>query len=655
MSNIPRDAAIVDFESYPIQDRPAYPPEPVGVALDVPGKKPRYLAWAHPGGGNTCTFGEARAALAEVWASGRPVGFHNAKFDLVVAYEKMGLPALPWERVHDTMLLLYLDDPRSVTFSLKPSAERLLGEAPDERDEMIDWLVEHVRLSGHRLSESPKSDWYAGAFVAYAPVPLAGRYAVGDVTRTRGLLRLLHKRVVEERRMGAAYDRERRLIHVMHELEAQGIRIAADRLERDLTRYTEVFGRIDEWLCRRLRVASDTNLNSTEALAAALLRGKAIDRTRLERSRKTGKYLTNKEAIEAALIDEQVGAMLIYRSKLKTDLTTFMGPWLETARGSGGYIFTSWFSTRSDDHGTRTGRFSSSPNFQNLPKETEPLFYHEKRKGHPEDDKLPRCPLPLPALPLIRGYVIPYEDDDVLIDRDYSQQELRILGHFEDGPLLAAYRENPWMDVHDHTLHLVNDLLNEHFPRKIIKNTNFGIVYGLGLEKLARKSKCTVTMADKVRKAVRRLYPGVQVITAEMKRKEAAHEPLKTWGGREYFCEEPRLVELPNGAKKLQTYGYRMLNLLIQGSAADCTKEALLQYWDVKPRGHRVLTIPHDELLVSVPRRDRDRGMRIMREAMESVEFDVPMLSEGKWGTEDWAHLEAYDKAGKRVEEKAAS
>jgi len=414
-------------------------------------------------------------------------------------------------------------------------------------------------------------------------------------------------------------------------------------LKRDVDFYTNVFTNIDAWLCQRLRVSHDTNFNSGEELAAALIRGKAVDKKRLGRGAK-GQYLTNKDAIAAALIDNQVGTMLVYRAKLKTDLTTFMAPWLETANGSGGFIFTEWFSTRSDDHGTKTGRWSSSPNFQNMPKEVEPMFHHEDPKAG-----LPRAPIKLPPLPFIRGYVVPYEEGDVLIDRDYSQQELRILGHFENGPLLAAYQANPWMDIHEHTQRLVNELLHTNFGRKPIKNTNFGIVYGLGLAKLALKSRCEVAVADQLRKAVRRLYPGVEEVNREMKRKAATHEPLKTWGGREYYCEEPKLVELPNGAKKWQSYEYRMLNILIQGSAAECTKEAVLRYWEAKPENHRVLTIPHDEILASVPRRERDTGMEIMRKCMESVEFDVPMLSEGKWSLESWADLEAYDKAGKRV------
>jgi DNA polymerase I-like protein with 3'-5' exonuclease and polymerase domains len=637
-----RHAAIVDFEAFPIVARPSYPPEPVGVAISVPGRKSKYYAWAHPLGGNTCTWAEARAALGEVWDSGRDVAFHNAKFDLSVSVHKMGLPMLPWKRIYDTMLMLFLDDPRVATFALKPSADRLLGLPPDERNAVEEWLLEHQPVPGVKLSPSRKSEWYAGGFIAYAPVSLVGPYAIGDVDRTRAIGNLLLPRLAQ-RRMLEAYDRERKLISIAMELEEQGVRVAHARLAKDVDLYGDVAQRLDKWLCQRLKVPADTNLNSGSELVKALVKGKAVDTTKLGVT-KTGKDQTNKEALGRAITDKQVEAALIYRAKLKTNLGTFMEPWLETANRSGGYIFTEWHSTRTDENGTKSGRFSSS-RFQNMSKELEePLFADA---DHP---LLPKAPIALPKvyLPLIRGYVTTYEDGDVLIDRDYSQQEYRILAHFEGGALMRAYLENPWIDLHEHSRLLINDLLHANFTRKPVKNTGFGILYGLGLEKLALKNKCTVEVADQLRKAFKQIYPGLKDIQEVLKQRERDHEPVRTWGGREYFCEEPKLVTLPNGAKKLQTYGYRMLNYLIQPSAADCTKEALVRYWEHKPVNHRVLTIPHDEFLVSVPAKERDVGMELLRLNMESVEFSVPMLSDGKWSPTDWATLKTYDKAGKR-------
>ena len=131
--------AFVDFETEAIAPRPDYPPRPVGVAIRRPqDRKSKYYAWGHPIG-NNCTEAEALAALREVWESDWFVSMHNAKFDLAVAEEKLGLAVLPWQRVHDTMVLAYLVDPHAKKIGLKELAEERLGVPPTERDAVRDW------------------------------------------------------------------------------------------------------------------------------------------------------------------------------------------------------------------------------------------------------------------------------------------------------------------------------------------------------------------------------------------------------------------------------------------------------------------------------------------------------------------------------------
>jgi DNA polymerase I-like protein with 3'-5' exonuclease and polymerase domains len=96
----------------------------------------------------------------------------------------------------------------------------------------------------------------------------------------------------------------------------------------------------------------------------------------------------------------------------------------------------------------------------------------------------------------------------------------------------------------------------------------------------------------------------------------------------------------------MMTFDYKLVNYLVQGSSADCTKEAVLAYMLVKPDTHRLLLSVHDELLVSVPRREVKRGMECLRTAMEGVKFDLPMLSEGSVSETNWAELRPYDKKG---------
>jgi DNA polymerase I-like protein with 3'-5' exonuclease and polymerase domains len=91
-----------------------------------------------------------------------------------------------------------------------------------------------------------------------------------------------------------------------------------------------------------------------------------------------------------------------------------------------------------------------------------------------------------------------------------------------------------------------------------------------------------------------------------------------------------------------------MMNTLIQGSAADCTKQALINYHNIKPKHHVNYLSLHDELLSSVPRKERELGMNKMKEAMEAVEFDLPMLSEGTWSPKGWIKMKPYDKKGVR-------
>ena len=74
----------VDFETDAIVGNPIVnPPKPVGVAIEIPGQEPFYMAWGHPTE-NNCEYGTAHEYLAKVRNSGRDIVFHNAVFDISV-------------------------------------------------------------------------------------------------------------------------------------------------------------------------------------------------------------------------------------------------------------------------------------------------------------------------------------------------------------------------------------------------------------------------------------------------------------------------------------------------------------------------------------------------------------------------------------------
>jgi DNA polymerase-1 len=627
----------IDFETYGIEGRPAYPPVPVGVSIKPFGRPARYWAWGHVSGGNNCTKERAIQELRRVWDSPGGLLFHNGRFDLDVAETHLGLPIPSPERVHDTLFLLFLSDPHAWDLGLKPSAKRLLDMEPEERDFVFEWLKEHQPVPNVKIRTIKK----AGAYIAYAPGDVVTPYANGDVDRTFALFELLYPKIVDAG-MEDAYLRERRLLPIFLDMERQGVRIDLDRLKADIGLYQGWQVKIDTWLRRRLKVGPEINLRSDKQLLPILIELGLLDTSKMSLTAKTGQISLAGDSLLKGLRDPVLASVLQYTSQLSTCLGTFMEPWAATAERSGGLIYTSWNQVRSPDGGTRTGRLSSShPNFQNIPKEFALLFDGLDERGR----KLPRCPWrDLPPLPLCRSYVVPYLEGDVLADRDYSQQEPRILGHFEGGALMQAYLDDPWIDYHDNAKDNLERVFARPFKRKPVKNVNLGIIYGQGIGSLAEKNGESYEDTKILQNAILDLYPGLKTMRKDMKARSIAGEPIRTWGGRVYYCEPPKFIE-----GKLRTFDYKLVNVLVQGSAADCTKEALIRFYRVKRAAWRVLLQVHDELLVSCPAAELVECMEVLRQTMESVEFDVQILSEGAWSFNNWAVLEDYDKKGRAV------
>lgn len=609
----------IDFETESIERRPKYPPVPVGFSIMHPGeRRSKYYAWGHPTA-NNCTLNDARKVLLAAYKSDAPLLFHNAKFDHDVAQVHLGMPNIPWERIHDTLYLLFLHDPHATSLSLKPAAERLLGLKPEERDAVADWLIDNGIIKKQQRSK-------AGAYISLAPGDLVGKYADGDVIRTFKLFQMLYPEIIK-RGMGAAYDRERQLMPILLENERQGIRADVRKLRQDLDTYEQAMETTDNWLRKRLKT-KDLNIDSDADLAEALDKVGAISEWTITASGQ--RSVAKKNLTVDKFKDKRVFAALGYRNRLATCLGTFMRPWLEMAEASGGIIYTNWNQVRQTHGndsfaGARTGRMSSSPNFMNIPKTFE---------GRDDGYIHPAHIAGIPELPLMRQYILP-DKGGVFCHRDYNQQELRILGHFEDDTLCAEYNANPRMDIHTFVQQQIEEIYGLRISRGSTKILNFGMIYGMGLGKLAAGMGVTVEEAKKIKDAQLQAIPGLKRLAKEISGRGKAGDAIRTWGGREYFSEPPKIID---GRK--QTFEYKLLNYLIQGSAADCTKEALIRYDSARKHGRFLVTV-HDEINLSVPKAAVKEEMAILREVMQSVEFDVPMLSDGKTGP-NWASLKSF-------------
>lgn len=626
---------ILDFETKPILPRPHKAPEPVSFSLFLPEwKTPKFYAWGHISQ-NNCSKADAARVLKAVYkevSEQRPLVCQNAKFDFAVGEEHFDLAPPPWHCYHDTMFLLFLEDPHQRELGLKESAARLLGMKQDEKDAVAAWVLsrkkqleaeypEIVTLYGDYDKKAGKMTGIkpsnAAKYVAYTPGGVAGPYANGDTIRTKKLLKLLLKSVLD-RGMGPAYDRERRIMPVFLRNEREGIRIDEERLFNDQIDLERALTTTDNWLRKALKAPS-LDLNKDADVAKVLDATGQVTEWTLT---KTGRNSTSKKNMRLSHFrDPKVAAAYSYRQKCATMLETFIEPWQR--HSTNGWLHTNWNQVRqirgNDTGGTRTGRPSSdTPNFLNMPKPV--------KEGGISEYVYPKHIPGLPQLPKIRSYILPDKEGHWIGRRDFNQQELRITAHFEDGELLQGYLENPRLDVHEITRSTIEELIGIDVGRGATKTINFGYIYGQGVPSLAAKMDKTTEEMKQIRKAQMAALPGLEKLNKGLKALARAGQPIRTWGGREYYVEEPREVD-----GRWWTFEYKLLNYLVQGSAADITKESILRYEDVRKDGRFMLTV-YDENNISAPKRALKAEMLLLREAMMSIELDVPLLSDGEWG-----------------------
>lgn len=633
----------LDFESFPIGDAPEdRVPEPVSFSYQMPGMRaPKFMAWGHVTGGNNCTKGEAAKVLKDVYKQLRPetpLLCHNSAFDTAVAALHFDLPVPDWRLYHDTMFLLFLDDPHQRQLGLKPSAERLLGLPPEERDAVKEWLLarkkqleaEYPKIREFGAEYNAETGLWekggikpstAGAFIAYAPGNVVAPYANGDVTRTIKIFHKLYKEIVIDRDMRAPYERELRLMPIFARNSFEGIRIDRAKLGRDQETFEAAQEKCDAWLRKALKAPTldlDNDRNVADALDAS---GQIKEWTLTATGQKS---IAKKNMKLSHFKDKKVAAAYSYRQKCATMLQTFIRPWLLYSRHDG-WMRTTWNQVRQtkgagDTGGTRTGRPSSnSPNFLNMPKPVE----DNADRGF----IMPTHISGLPELPSIRQYILPDAKDHLIVRRDFNQQELRILAHFEDGDLLQSYLQNPRLDVHEYVRQAILALLGLDLGRSITKQLNFGYIYGMGVPSLAARLERAIDEVKGFRKAQMSAVPGLKGLDDDLKGIGRSGNAIQTWGGRQYYVEPARVI---NGIYR--SFEYKLLNYLIQGSAADITKESIIRYDERKRDGRFVLTV-YDENIISAPKKLAKQEALILREAMMSIELDVPLMSDVEIGT----------------------
>jgi DNA polymerase-1 len=284
---------------------------------------------------------------------------------------------------------------------------------------------------------------------------------------------------------------------------------------------------------------------------------------------------------------------------------------------TGGRIHPVWSITRTDDTGARSGRIACSPNFQNLRgEETTQAMVEYLMSLYPDWHYW---------TPAIRGLVVT-PPGIVYVGRDYSQIELRLVAHYEDGPMAANYRANPAWDLHAWVVQRVAEMFGKTLPRRIAKNIGFGSIYGAGAAPISKQSRISMADANAFRDMYFSALPSLKELMDDVM-ETARVRPITTLGGRVYSCEPPRWNEAEG---RLMRFEYKMLNYLIQPSAADLMKEAMV---DADAYGLDLVLSVHDEPVAEARAVDADDQLEAMRVAMEHNDLvsriSVPIISNG--------------------------
>lgn len=599
-----------DFETKAIEPYPNYPPEPVGVALKYDDLPSVYLSWGHPTE-NNCTFEAAKVILAEVYESGHELLAHHARFDMAVAEKFFGWKWPQATTVHDTMYLIFLNNPLQKSLSLKPSAELLLGWPPEEQEAVRNWLILHG------VVPSNKKDW--GEKISEAPGDLVGRYAAGDTDRTKALFDLLYPKIIAEG-MGEAYQREQFCAPIFNQSEAEGIHIDMSALKFNIDKYDEAFKRATRELKTMLghEYNEEFNIDSGVQLAEAIrAHGFGVPDDEWPKT-PTGKFSTARDTLMEVISDERLALLLAYRGVLKTLLGTFMKPWYEKGLATGGILHPRWNQVKSDEYGAKTGRLSSSdPNFQNIPTE----FDEKVPEGYPE-------------LPHIRRFVLP-DPGEVFVSADFHSQEIRMLGHFAKGAIKEVYDDDPSADIHQVAADIIADNTGLQLKRKHTKIVAFSILYGAGTKTMADRMGVSYAEAGQIKRAYLKVLTGVKEYMDLVEFIAQCKGYVRSWGGR--LLQAPEPVVQSNG--QIWNKDYVLLNYIIQGSSADQTKQSIINYHRNKAHGRFLATV-HDEICISVPPQHLKSEIARLTAAMEGGQFNIPMRATVEKGR-NWDEMES--------------
>ena len=552
--------------------------EVVGIAVAVPGRK-YYFPIAH-GSGPNMDRKKTIEWFKDVLASDAIKIFHNAMYD-VCWIRQMGLKINGL--VVDTMIAASLIDENRFRYDLNSLSWDYLGHGKNE-----------VALNEEAKSRGldPKSEMWK------LPAMYVGSYAEKDAELTLELWQIFKKEIIHQD-IESIFNLETDLFPCLVDMRFLGVRVDSDRatlLKQELE--TEE---------KKLLLAISKETTIEPQIWAARSIAKVFDKLSLpyERTVKTNSPSFTKNFLQEH--KHPVVNMIARAREINKAHTTFIDTILRYEHK--GRIHADINQIRSDQGGTVTGRFSySNPNLQQLPARNKDLG------------------------PMIRSLFLP-DEGRTWGCFDYSQQEPRLVVHYASlykfpsvNDVIDNYENDAAADFHQ----TVADMAE--IPRTQAKTINLGLFYGMGKAKLQAELGVSKDKAAELFDQYHAKVPFVKQIMNAASNRAQERGQIRTLLGRlcRFHLWEPNqfgmhkalphedaLREHGPGIKR--AYTYKALNKLIQGSAADMTKKAMLDLYKEGIVAHIQI---HDELCVSVE--SPEQAKKIIEVMENAVSLEVP-------------------------------
>ena len=550
-----------------------------------------YLPIRHDGGGNLDT-GFVLRWLSKTLSGNADKIFHNALYD-VGWLKREGVEIRG--KIHDTVIAAPLVDEHRRRYSLDS-----LGEdyCDDRKDETL------LKDAASAFDIDPKAEMYA------LPAKYVGEYAEQDAVLTLKLWDVLQKKLIDEN-LQAIYDLESSLIPLLVEMRWKGVRVDINEAEKSVVSLKKQ----EKDCIKQIKYKYGVDVDVWASASVA----KAFDKAGLTypRTQKTNAPSFTGKWLEG--LNHGLPKLIVQARKYQKIRSAFIENMiLEHAHK--GRIHGQMHPLRGDSGGTVSGRFSySTPNLQQVPAR-DPILG-----------------------PLVRGLFLPAEGHSWGVF-DYSQQEPRLTVHYAarmklpgSEEAVSAYKEDD-ADFHQ----IVADMAG--IARKDAKVINLSLSYGMGKNKLIQALGINELEADALFNNYHSKVPFIKELTLSCSRKAENVGFIKTLLGRKcrFDMYEPRTEKnspLPfeqayeeYGPNIRRAFTYRAFNRLIQGSAADMTKQAMLDLWNEGIVPHIQV---HDELDVSVQNKEESR--KIVEIMENCVDLVVPSKVDAEigntWGT----------------------